>query len=91
MRKGIIFCGLFAAFENYKKKELPREKIELFSTANRELMMSLIPVIDDFERGLKELEKSSDSALFNGMKLIYSKFKNTLSQKGLKDFESKSG
>ena len=54
-------------------------------------MTALIPVLDDFERGLKELEKSSDHALYEGMKLIYNKFKNTLSQKGLKEFEVKPG
>lgn len=84
------FLRLFAEFENYKKRT-SRERIELFSTANRELMTSLIPVLDDFERGLKELEKSSDPAFFDGMKLIYSKFKNTLSQKGLKEFEVSPG
>ncbi len=84
------FLRLFAEFENYKKRT-SKERIELYSTANKELMTALIPVLDDFERGLKELEKSSDHALYEGMKLIYNKFKNTLSQKGLKEFEVKPG
>jgi molecular chaperone GrpE len=84
------FLRLFAEFENYKKRT-SKERIELYSTANKELMTSLIPVLDDFERGLKELEKSSDHALYEGMKLIYNKFKNTLFQKGLKDLEVKPG
>ncbi len=71
------FLRLFAEFENYKKRT-SRERIELFSTANKELMLALLPVLDDFERGLNEIEKSSEGALLEGMKIIYKKFKNTL-------------
>jgi molecular chaperone GrpE len=56
------FLRLFAEFENYKKRT-SKERIELFSTANKELMTVLLPILDDFERGLKEIEKSSDVAL----------------------------
>ena len=84
------FLRLFAEFENYKKRTA-RERIELFSTANKELMLALLPVLDDFERGLNEIEKSSEGALLEGMKLIYTKFKNTLTQKGLKEVEVKAG
>ncbi len=84
------FLRLFAEFENYKKRT-SRERIELFSTANRELMTALLPVLDDFERGLNEIEKASDGPLLEGMKLIYNKFKNTLTQKGLKEVEVKPG
>ena len=84
------FLRLFAEFENYKKRT-SRERIELFSTANKELMLALLPVLDDFERGLNEIEKSSDGALLEGMKLIYNKFRNTLTQKGLKEVEVKAG
>jgi molecular chaperone GrpE len=84
------FLRLFAEFENYKKRT-SKERIELFSTANKELMTALLPILDDFERGLNEIEKSSDKALLEGMQLICNKFKNTLSQKGLKDMEVKQG
>ncbi len=84
------FLRLFAEFENYKKRT-SKERIELFSTANKELMTVLLPILDDFERGLKEIEKSSDDALMEGMQLIYNKFKNTLNQKGLKEMEVKQG
>jgi len=84
------FLRLFAEFENYKKRT-SRERIELFSTANKELMTVLLPILDDFERGLKEMEKSSDKSLMEGTQLIYNKFKNTLSQKGLKEMEVKQG
>jgi len=84
------FLRLFAEFENYKKRT-SRERIELFSTANRELMTALLPVLDDFERGLNEIEKSSEGPLLEGMQLIYNKFKNTLTQKGLKEVEVEHG
>lgn len=84
------FLRLFAEFENYKKRT-SKERIELFSTANKELMTVLLPILDDFERGLKEIEKSSDKVLLDGMQLIYNKFKNTLAQKGLISIEVKQG
>jgi len=84
------FLRLFAEFENYKKRT-SKERIELFSTASRELMTALLPVLDDFERGLNEIEKSSEDGLLQGMQLIYNKFKNTLNQKGLKELEVKQG
>lgn len=84
------FLRLFAEFENYKKRT-SKERIELFSTANKELMTVLLPILDDFERGIQEVEKSSDKALLEGMKLIQNKLKNTLSQKGLKEMEVKQG
>jgi len=84
------FLRLFAEFENYKKRT-SKERLELFSTANMELMTALLPILDDFERGLNEIEKSSDKALMEGMQLIFNKFKNTLGQKGLKEMEVKQG
>lgn len=84
------FLRLFAEFENYKKRT-SKERLELFSTANKELMTVLLPILDDFERGLNEIEKSSDQALLEGMQLIYNKFRNTLIQKGLTEVEVKQG
>ena len=84
------FLRLFAEFENYKKRTT-KERIELYSTANKEVLTAMLPIIDDFERGLLEVEKSADKALLDGMRLIYSKLKNTLDQKGLKLMEVKQG
>jgi len=84
------FLRLFAEFENYKKRTA-KERIELFSTANRELMTVLLPILDDFERGLNEIKKSEDKAMLEGMQLVYNKFTNTLNQKGLKEMEVKKG
>lgn len=84
------FLRLFAEFENYKKRT-SRERIELFKTASQELMTALLPILDDFDRGLSEIKKAKDKELFKGMQLINDKFKNTLVQKGLTEIEVKSG
>ncbi len=84
------FLRLFAEFENYKKRT-SKERIELFSTANKELMTVLLPILDDFERGIQEIEKSEDKDLLEGFQLIQNKLKNTLNQKGLKEIEVKKG
>lgn len=81
---------LFAEFENYKKRT-SRERIELFKTASQELMTSLLPIMDDFDRGLSEIKKVKDKELLKGMQLINDKFKNTLTQKGLTEIEVKEG
>ncbi len=84
------FLRLFAEFENYKKRT-SKERIELYSTANKDVLTAMLPIMDDFERGLLEVEKSKDNALLDGMKLIYNKLKNTLDQKGLKVMEVEQG
>lgn len=84
------FLRLFAEFENYKKRT-SKERIELFKTANRELMTVLLPVLDDFDRGLAEVQKEKDNELFKGMKLINNKFRKTLEQKGLTQMKIKQG
>ena len=76
------FLRLFAEFENYKKRT-SRERIELFKTANEDLMTVLLPILDDFDRGLSEIKKAKDKELLKGMELIKNKFYNTLTQKGL--------
>ena len=85
------FLRLFAEFENYKKRTT-RERIELFKTAGQELMTSLLPVVDDFERALTHIEEDKEAEeLRKGVLLIYNKFYNTLEQKGLSRIETKAG
>ena len=84
------YLRLFAEFENYKKRT-SKERIELFKTASQELMTSLLPIMDDFDRGLSEIKKVKDKELLKGMQLINDKFKNTLNQKGLTEIEVKEG
>ncbi|PQJ73720.1 MULTISPECIES: nucleotide exchange factor GrpE [Polaribacter] len=85
------FLRLFAEFENYKKRT-SRERIELFKTAGQELMTSLLPIIDDFERALTHIEEDKEAEeLRKGVLLIYQKFYNTLELKGLSKVETKAG
>ncbi|KGL63552.1 nucleotide exchange factor GrpE [Polaribacter sp. Hel1_85] len=85
------FLRLFAEFENYKKRT-SRERIELFKTAGQEVMTSLLPVIDDFERALSHIEEDKEAEeLRKGVLLIYNKFYNTLEQKGLSKMETRQG
>lgn len=84
------YLRLFAEFENYKKRTT-KERIELFKTASQELMTSLLPIMDDFDRGLAEIKKAKDKELLKGMQLINDKFKSTLTQKGLTEIKVKQG
>lgn len=78
------FLRLFAEFENYKKRT-SRERIELFATASEDVMKTLLPVLDDFERALSHIEDDKEAEeLRKGVLLIYQKLVNTLDQKGLK-------
>ncbi|MFD2101189.1 nucleotide exchange factor GrpE [Flagellimonas iocasae] len=80
------FLRLFAEFENFKRRT-SKERMELFKTAGQEVIVSLLPVMDDFERALKELSKSEDKEMFKGVELISNKFKETLKAKGLEQIE----
>jgi molecular chaperone GrpE len=85
------FLRLFAEFENYKKRTT-RERIELFKTAGQEVMTSLLPVVDDFERALSHIEENKETEeLRKGVLLIYQKLYNTLEQKGLSKVETSAG
>ena len=85
------FLRLFAEFENYKKRTT-KERIELFKTAGQEVMTSLLPVIDDFERALSHIDDDKETEeLRKGVLLIYQKFYKTLEQKGLSKIEINSG
>lgn len=84
------FLRLFAEFENYKKRT-SKERIELFKTASQELMTALLPILDDFDRGLAEIKKAKDKELLKGMQLINDKLNTTLIQKGLTAVEVNAG
>lgn len=84
------FLRLFAEFENYKKRTT-KERIELFKTANQDVLQSMLPVLDDFDRAMVEISKSEDELLLKGVELIYEKLKNTLMSKGLEQLEVRAG
>lgn len=76
------YLRLFAEFENYKKRT-SKERLELFKTANREVISALIPVLDDFERAQEQAQKADQSAETEGFILIYNKFVEILKSQGL--------
>ncbi len=81
---------LFAEFENYKKR-ISKERIALFKTAGQEILTALLPILDDFDRALKELSKSEDKEMLKGVELIHNKFRETLKNKGLEQIEVATG
>ncbi|MFV5702811.1 nucleotide exchange factor GrpE [Flavobacterium sp. XS2P12] len=84
------YLRLFAEFENYKRRT-SKERIELFKTANQEVLLAMLPVLDDFDRAIVEISKSEDELLLKGVELIHEKLKNTLVSKGLEQVEVKAG
>lgn len=84
------FLRLFAEYDNFKKRTT-KERIELFKTANQEVLQSMLPVLDDFDRAMAEILKSEDESLIKGIELIHEKLKSTLVSKGLEVVELKAG
>lgn len=84
------FLRLFAEFENYKRRT-SKERMELFKTAGQEVIVALLPVIDDFDRAMKELAKSDDKEMYKGVELINNKFNEILKGKGLQVLEVNQG
>lgn len=77
---------LFAEFDNFRKRTA-KERIELFSTANKDIMTSLLPILDNFERSIKANNYSDE----DGPVLIYKQLKAELEKKGLKEMENPIG
>jgi len=84
------FLRLFAEFENYKRRTT-KERIELFSTASQDVIKSLLPVVDDFDRALLEMSKSKAIELSKEVEHIRNKLISTLEQKGLNVIEITKG
>lgn len=85
------YLRLFAEFENYKRRT-NKERIDLFKTANQEVLVALLPILDDFERSLKAMEAAKEvTSVKEGISLVNNKLNNTLQQKGLKQIEVAAG
>ena len=86
------FLRLMAEFENYKKRTT-KERMELFRTAGQDVIQSLLPVMDDFDRAIHEISKTQDqdNELLTGVELIRNKFKSTLNSKGLEEIDVQIG
>ncbi|WP_151894798.1 nucleotide exchange factor GrpE [Patiriisocius marinistellae] len=84
------YLRLFAEFENYKKRT-SKERIELFKTAGQDMMVAVLPILDDFDRAMNEFSDDKEDVHVQGMTLINNKLKETLKQKGLSVAETKPG
>ena len=83
------YIRLMAEFDNFRKRSL-KERMELLKSAGEDVLINILPVIDDFERGLDAIEKSSDiEAVKKGIELIYNKFKDFLAQRGVKEIDAR--
>ena len=82
------YLRLAAEFDNYRKRTL-KEKAELIKNGAEKTMTAILPVLDDFERALKNLEANeATQAMKEGVELIYNKFNKVLAQEGLQKIET---
>lgn len=84
------YLRLFAEFENFRKRTA-RERLELFATANEDVMKHILPVLDDFDRAIAQLETLGESEHLTGFNLISTKLRDNLSAKGLQLVEINKG
>ena len=83
------YLRLFAEFENFKKRTA-RERIELFKTAGQEVIVAILPILDDFERAIGQTPEE-DKKHIEGFVLIKNKMADVLKSNGLKATETKVG
>lgn len=81
------YLRLLAEFENYKRRS-SRERIELGQTAGKEIIVSLLDVLDDCDRAEKQLQQDKNSGDLSGVLLVFGKLRNILQNRGLKPMES---
>ena len=83
------FIRLYSKFENFRKRTA-KEKLDIINNASKDVLIDLLPVLDDFERAIQNNQDSDDSeAIKEGFNLIYNKFSKSLQSKGLKSMDSK--
>lgn len=78
---------LQAEFDNFRKRTA-KEKLDLTATASESVIKDILPVFDDFERALQNMEKNGNEADLQGVTLIFNKLKDTLKKKGLEEIEA---
>src|SRR5205085_4280506 len=82
------YLRLFAEFDNYKRRNA-KERIELIQTAGKEVITSMLDVLDDCDRAEKQIQSTSDiNQIKEGVQLVFNKLRTTLQSKGLKAMES---
>jgi len=83
------YVRLYAEFDNFRRRTT-KERVELLQTAGKEVIVSMLPVLDDFERALKAMETATDVIpVKEGVALIQNKLKHILTAKGLKEMSTK--
>jgi len=81
------YLRLVAEFENFKKRTA-RERIEMIQTAGKEVITSLLDVLDDCDRAEKQLQKSEDATLKEGIQLVFNKLRATMQSRGVKPMQT---
>lgn len=81
------YLRLLAEFDNYKRRSA-RERIELSQTAGKEIIISLLDVLDDCDRAEKQLQQENNTKDMSGVLLVFNKLRNVLQSRGLKAMES---
>ena len=82
------FIRLYAEFDNFKRRSA-KERIELIQTAGKEVIQAMLEVMDDCDRAEKQMQNSEDLKLIReGIQLVFTKLRNTLQSKGLKEMKS---
>ena len=81
------YLRLFSEFDNFRKRTA-KEKLDLTVTASENVIKDILPVFDDFERALQNMEKNGNEADMQGVTLIFNKLKDTLKKKGLEEIEA---
>lgn len=82
------FIRLYAEFDNFKRRNA-KERVELIQTAGRDVIQSMLEVMDDCDRAEKQLQTSEDlQQIKQGIQLVFTKFRNTLQSKGVKEMKS---
>ena len=81
------YLRLFSEFDNHRKRTA-KEKLDLMATASENVIKDILPVLDDFERALQNMEKNGNEADLQGVTLIFNKLRDTLKKKGLEEIEA---
>ncbi len=83
------YIRLYSEFDNYRKRT-NREKVDIIVNANEDLLVELLPTMDDFERAIENNKSTDDiQVIKEGFELIYNKFRSNLESKGLKQIQAK--
>ncbi len=84
------YLRLTAEFDNFRRRSL-KEKMDLIKSAGEDILLNILPVMDNFERALKSIESNGEedkNAVVEGLELIYNNFKDFLLQRGVKEIEA---